>query len=50
MQVFLRKFCSVITTFNHNVAIMVIIFTNFTLTTVACALFNMRFMIYFFIL
>ena len=50
MQVFLRKFCSVITSFNHNVAIMVILFTNFTLVAVACALFNMRFMIYFFIL
>ena len=50
MQVFLRKFCSVITSFNHNVVIMAILFTNFTLTAVVCALFNMRFMIYFFIL
>ena len=50
MQVFMRKFCSVITSFNHSVALMVILFTNFTLTAVACALFNMRFMIYFFIL
>ena len=50
MQVFLRKFCSVITSFNHNVAIVVTLFTNFTLSAVACALFNMRFMIYFFIL
>ncbi len=49
MQVFLRKFCSVITSFNHNVAIVVILFTNFTLSAVACALFNMRFMIYFFL-
>ena len=50
MQVFLRKFCSVITSFNYNVAIVVTLFTNFTLSAVACALFNMRFMIYFFIL
>ena len=50
MQVFLRRFCSVITSFNYNAVIMVILFTNFTLTAVACALFNMRFMIYFFIL
>ena len=35
MQVFLRKFCSVITSFNHNVAIVVILFTNFTLSAVA---------------
>ena len=50
MQVFLRKFCSVITSFNYNAVITVILFTNFTLTAVVCALFNMRFMIYFFIL
>ena len=50
MQVFLRKFCSVITSFNYNVAIVVTLFTNFTLSAVACAFFNMRFMIYFFIL
>lgn len=50
MQVFLRKFCSVITSFNHSMTIMAIIFTNFTLAAVASALFNMRFMIYFFIL
>ena len=50
MQVILRKFCSVITSFNHNVVIMAILFTNFTLTAVVCALFNIRFMIYFFIL
>ena len=34
MQVFLRKFCSVITSFNHNVAIVVTLFTNFTLSAV----------------
>lgn len=50
MQVILRKFCSVITSFNYNVVIMAILFTNFTLTAVVCALFNIRFMIYFFIL
>ena len=50
MQVFLRKFCSDITSFNHNVVIMAILFTNFMLTAVVSALFNMRFMIYFFIL
>ena len=50
MQVILRKFCSVVTSFNHNMAIMAILFTNFTLAAVVSALFNMRFMIYFFIL
>ena len=50
MQVFLRKFCSVVTSFNYNSVSVVILFTNFTLSAVACALFNMRFMIYFFIL
>ena len=46
----MRKFCSVITSFNHNAVIMAILFTNFTLAGVVSALFNMRFMIYFFIL
>ena len=50
MQVILRNFCSVITSFNYNTVITVILFTNFTLSAVVSALFNMRFMIYFFVL